>query len=260
MNGSQNRNNALHIEDLAVSSEGKKILNSVNLTIRRGEIHALMGPNGSGKSTLAYALMGHPGYQIDRGKISLQGKDLTTLSPEKRARAGLFLAFQYPVSVPGVTVANFLRVSLNSLQKSKERLPLSVLQTKIHTAMDKLRIPEEFATRYLNDGFSGGEKKKTEILQMMILEPSFAVLDETDSGLDVDALRIVAEGINFVAKRTGILLITHYQRLLDFIRPDVVHILMKGNIVASGGPDLAEKIEEKGYDWVKRVYLDEEKK
>ncbi|MEX0622019.1 MAG: Fe-S cluster assembly ATPase SufC [Candidatus Woykebacteria bacterium] len=242
----------LEIQDLYVSSEGlsrseagKEILRGVSLTVRAGEIHALMGPNGSGKSSLSLALMGHPRYKITKGKIKIDGKDASTLTPDKRAKLGLFLAMQYPVAIPGVSVTNFLRSSLRNLDK--KTTPAQFVQTT-KKAMEELKIDESFATRSINDGFSGGEKKKMEILQLSILKPKYAVLDETDSGLDVDALKLVAEGIKKASgPKIGILLITHYQRILKHIQPDKVHILVDGKIVKSGGHKLAEKIEEKGY-------------
>ena len=235
----------LEIRDLHVSSENKEILKGVSLKIKPGEIHALMGPNGSGKSSLSLALMGHPRYKITSGSIKIDGKDITALTPDKRAKFGLFLAMQYPVAVPGVSVTNFLRSSLRNLKGNVK--PVEFVQTT-KAKMADLKIDESFATRSINDGFSGGEKKKMEVLQLSVLKPKYAVLDETDSGLDVDALKLVAKGINNVAgPGIGILLITHYQRILKYIQPDFVHILIDGKIVKSGGHKLAERVEEEGY-------------
>ena len=235
----------LEIKDLHVSSDNKEILKGVSLKIKPGEIHALMGPNGSGKSSLSLALMGHPRYKITSGSIKIDGKDITALTPDKRAKFGLFLAMQYPVAVPGVSVTNFLRSSLRNLKGNVK--PAEFVQTTREKMAD-LKIDESFATRSINDGFSGGEKKKMEVLQLSVLKPKYAVLDETDSGLDVDALKLVAKGINNVAgPGIGILLITHYQRILKYIQPDFVHILIDGKIVKSGNHKLAERIEEEGY-------------
>jgi len=235
----------LEIKDLHVSSDNKEILKGVSLKIKPGEIHALMGPNGSGKSSLSLALMGHPRYKITSGSIKIDGKDITALTQDKRAKFGLFLAMQYPVAVPGVSVTNFLRSSLRNLKENVT--PAEFVQTTREKMAD-LKIDESFATRSINDGFSGGEKKKMEVLQLSVLKPKYAVLDETDSGLDVDALKLVAKGINNVAgPGIGILLITHYQRILRYIQPDFVHILIDGKIVKSGGHKLAERIEEEGY-------------
>jgi len=231
-----------------VSVEGKEIVKGVDLEIRAGEKHALMGPNGSGKSTLAAALMGHPAYEI-RGDILLDGQPVHELSPDERARRGMFLSFQYPVAVPGVSVANFLRAALSA--RRGEEIPVREFRQKLTAAFKALDIPRSFMGRYLNDGFSGGEKKRLEILQMMLLEPVFALLDETDSGLDIDALKLVSEGINRVAgDHMGLLLVTHYQRILDYVHPDRVHVFMKGRIVRSGGPELAHELEDRGYDWL----------
>ncbi|NOZ94962.1 MAG: Fe-S cluster assembly ATPase SufC [Acidobacteria bacterium] len=231
-----------------VSVEGKEIVKGVDLEIRAGEKHALMGPNGSGKSTLAAALMGHPAYEI-QGEIFLNGREITELSPDERARRGMFLGFQYPVAVPGVSVANFLRAAISA--RRGEEIPVRELRQKLAEAFKALDIPKSFMGRYLNDGFSGGEKKRLEILQMMLLEPVFALLDETDSGLDIDALKLVSEGINTVAgERMGLLLVTHYQRILNYVHPDHVHVFMKGRVVRSGGPELAHELEERGYDWL----------
>ncbi len=235
-------------EDLHVFVEDKEIVRGVSLEVRAGEKHALMGPNGSGKSTLAAALMGHPSYRVE-GRIFLAGEDVSHLGPDERARRGMFLGFQYPVAVPGVSVANFLRAALSA--RRGEDVPVREFRKLLTEAFQALDIPRSFMSRYLNDGFSGGEKKRLEILQMMLLEPVFALLDETDSGLDIDALKVVSEGINRVAgDRMGLLLVTHYQRILDYVRPDHVHVFMGGRIVRSGGPELAHELEERGYDWL----------
>ena len=247
---------ALEIRDLHVAVDGKQILKGVNLTVRQGEIHALMGPNAAGKSTLAYALMGHPAYQVTQGHILFRGKDLVPLQADERARMGLFLAFQYPVAIPGVSIANFLRTSINAKRRAAnpedKGIPIAEFRNLLKEKMDLLRIPHEFAGRYLNDGFSGGEKKRAEILQLATLSPAIAVLDETDSGLDIDALKIVAGGVRSLANENlGVLIITHYNRILNHIRPHFVHILLDGRIAESGGPDLAEHLEEHGYDWIR---------
>jgi len=237
----------LTIKDLHVSVDGIPILKGINLEIKSGEVNTIMGPNGSGKSTLAYVLMGHPKYKIEKGQILLDGEEITQLSPDKRARKGLFLSFQYPQEVSGVTLANFLRTALNS-QKEK---PVHVMEFKklLDEKLDLLQMDPSFGKRYLNDGFSGGEKKKAEILQLAVLQPKIAILDETDSGTDVDALKIISNGINTVAKQQnmGILLITHYDRILQYIKTDKVHILVEGKIVKTGGPELAGHIDEAGY-------------
>ena len=238
----------LRIEDLHVSVDGKEILKGLNLTVNKGEVHALMGPNGSGKSTLAYVLMGHPKYQVTSGKIWYKGEDILALKPNERAKKGLFLAFQYPTAIPGVTVMNFLRAALKSVREKE--VPAKDFLKLLKDKMQFLEISDKFTNRYINDGFSGGEKKRHEILQMAILEPEMAVLDETDSGLDIDALKTVAKGINkLIGPNLGILLITHYQRMLNYIKPDFVHVLVDGKIVQSGGDKLALKLEELGYDW-----------
>ncbi len=249
----------LRIRDLRVSVEDKAILKGVNLTVRAGEVHALMGPNGSGKSTLAYALMGHPKYEITGGEIHLDGEDVLAWSPDERSREGIFLAFQYPVAIPGVTLANFLRTALNARRKADnpedKGIPIPEFRKLLKEKMDYLGMDHSFAGRYLNDGFSGGEKKRAEILQMATLEPKIAVLDETDSGLDIDALRTVSEGVGALkGPNLGVLVITHYQRMLNYIKPDVVHIMLDGRIVESGGPELALQLEEHGYDWVREKY------
>ena len=255
---------ALEIKNLHVSVEDQPILKGINLLVRQGEIHALMGPNGSGKSTLAYALAGHPAYETVAGEVIFDGLDLLDLAPDERSRAGLFLAFQYPVAVPGVTVANFLRQAINSRRRAGDAddkgIPIPAFRVLLKEKMDLLNVDHRFAGRYLNDGFSGGEKKRAEILQMATLEPKIAILDETDSGLDIDALRIVSEGANALndAIGMGLLVITHYQRILNYIQPDHVHVMLDGRIVESGGPDLALQLEEKGYDWLRAKHRTDE--
>jgi Fe-S cluster assembly ATP-binding protein len=245
----------LELRNLHVALEdGTEIVKGVDLTVKTGEVHAVMGPNGSGKSTLAYALMGHPAYRITEGQILLDGEDVTELAADERAQRGLFLAFQYPHAVPGVTVTNFLRSAINAIRKARaggadDPIPLKEFRTEILAAMDKLKVPRELAQRYLNQGFSGGEKKRVEILQMALLKPRIAILDETDSGLDIDALKVVARGVqDLVGPEMGALVITHYQRILDYIEPDFVHVFVGGGIVAEGGPELAHKLEEEGYE------------
>jgi Fe-S cluster assembly ATP-binding protein len=243
----------LQISGLTVAVEGKQILNGVDLTVNRGEVHAIMGPNGSGKSTLANALMGHPRYQITGGSMIFKGEDLAGLSPDERARRGIFLAFQYPTSIPGVTMVNFLRQAMKAVRG--EDVPVREFREKLLSTMKMLKMDEQFARRYVNEGFSGGEKKRAEILQMGILDPDLAVMDETDSGLDIDALRTVAEGVNaLTSPKLGIVLITHYQRLLNYIKPQFVHILFAGRIIQSGGADLALQLEAEGYDPVIAKY------
>jgi Fe-S cluster assembly ATP-binding protein len=241
---------SLEIQNLHVRTEEREILHGVDLTITKGETHALMGPNGSGKSTLANTLMGNPAYEVTEGRILLDGDDITEADPDDRAKAGLFLAFQYPVSIPGVSVANFLRTAINA--KREEPIKVKQFGELLKKNMEILRVEREFTSRYLNDGFSGGEKKRAEILQLAMLEPSYAVLDETDSGLDIDALRIVSDGVNALrGPNMGALIITHYTRILGYVRPDFVHIMLNGRIVQDGGPELADTLEEKGYDWVR---------
>ncbi|PJF39254.1 MAG: Fe-S cluster assembly ATPase SufC [Phototrophicales bacterium] len=242
----------LEIRDLHVSIDGNPILKGVNLTISQGETHALMGPNGSGKSTLAYALMGHPAYTVDRGEVIFDGIDILELEADERSRLGLFLAFQYPVSVPGVTVANFLRSAINARMKAEDPdspgISIPEFRRLLKEKMDLLGIDHKFAGRYLNEGFSGGEKKRNEVLQLATLEPKIGILDETDSGLDIDALRVVAEGVNKLkGPNLGILIITHYKRMLEYLQPQFVHMMMDGRIVESGGPELAEELELHGY-------------
>lgn len=246
----------LEIKDLHVSIDGKAILQGLNLTVKQGEIHAIMGPNGTGKSTLAYALMGHPSYAVTKGEVLFKGQNLLELEPDERSRLGIFLAFQYPVAIPGVTVANFLRTAINSrrraVNKEDKGIPLPEFRKMLTSKMQMLRMDPSFAGRYLNDGFSGGEKKRAEILQMATLQPEMAILDETDSGLDIDALRIVSDGVNaLMGPELGVVVITHYQRLLNYIKPHFVHVMMAGRIVESGGPDLALSLEEHGYDWIR---------
>ena len=248
----KNSENLFSCRNLRVSITGnegeKEIVKGCDLEIKAGEIHALMGPNGSGKSTLAAALMGHPAYRVE-GEIFLNGEPVHELEPHERARLGMFLGFQYPVAVPGVSVANFLRAALGA--RRGEEVPVREFRTLLMEGFDKLGVPKAFAGRYLNDGFSGGEKKRLEILQMLLLQPSFALLDETDSGLDIDALKIVSEGVNLASTpENATLLVTHYQRILDYVKPDVVHVFMDGRIVRTGGPDLAKELEKRGYDWI----------
>ncbi len=237
----------LKVEDLHVAVEGKEILKGLNLTLTAGEVHAIMGPNGSGKSTLSFCLMGHPKYQITGGRILYKGQDIKGLAPNARAAAGIFLAFQYPIAIPGVTIVNFLRASLRGVRG--QDVPVKEFRQLVKAQLKTLNVPDSFMNRYVNDGFSGGEKKRLEILHMAVLAPSLAVLDETDSGLDIDALKTVAEGIN--AQRSperGILVITHYQRLLNYVTPDVVHVMVNGRVVRTGGPELAHELEAKGYE------------
>lgn len=240
-------NDTLVIEDLHANVEGKEILKGVTLKIQRGKVHALMGPNGSGKSTLANVLMGHPKYEVTSGHVWFKGQDILELSTDERAKLGLFLAFQYPVAVSGVPVANFLRSAMKSVRGSD--MPVRDFRKQLRGQMELLKVDESFVTRYLNEGFSGGEKKKNEILQMALLKPSIAILDETDSGLDIDALRIVSEGVNaLLGPEMGVLIITHYQRILNYIKPDIVHILVDGRIAREGGPELVTMLESEGYD------------
>ncbi len=249
----------LEIRNLHVNIDGKPILKGVNLTVKQGEVHALMGRNGSGKSTLAYALMGHPAYHVDEGQIIFDGKDVLEMEPDERSRAGLFLAFQYPVAIPGVTVANFLRTALNARRKAvnpqDKGISIPDFRKLLTAKMNDLQVDPKFAGRYLNEGFSGGEKKRAEILQMATLDPKIAILDETDSGLDIDALRVVANGVNsLIGPNLGVLVITHYEQFLNYIKPEFVHIMYEGRIVEEGGFDLAEKIQAQCYDWVAEKY------
>jgi Fe-S cluster assembly ATP-binding protein len=251
--------NLVTIEGLRVEVEGREIIKGLDLTLDKGEVHAIMGPNGSGKSTLAYVLTGRPGYDVTAGKITYKGEDILDLAPDERAKAGIFLAFQYPTEVPGVSVVNFLRTAYNSIHADA---PKSAMEFRLYLQekVDLLEIPSELVDRYVNQGFSGGEKKRNEILQMAVLQPELAILDETDSGLDIDALKHVSAGVNKLrGPEVGILLITHYQRLLNYIEPDVVHVLMNGRVVTSGGPELAERLEAEGYAGVaKELGLSEE--
>lgn len=253
----------LTIKDLHVEIEGTAIIKGLNLSLRQGEVHAIMGPNGTGKSTLAYTIMGHPKYEVTQGDILINGSSVLDMAADERARVGLFLAFQYPVSIPGVTVANFIRTAINSQRRHSNppREDISILEFRkmLKSKMDLLEMDYTFGGRYLNEGFSGGEKKRTEVLQLAALEPAFAILDETDSGLDIDAIRIVSEGVNAVkGPKMGVLLITHYQRILNYIRPDYVHVMFDGRIVESGGEELALKLENEGYDWVREKYVQPE--
>ncbi|ATY84263.1 Fe-S cluster assembly ATPase SufC [Kyrpidia spormannii] len=243
----------LKVEQLRVSVEGTEILKGVDLEVRGGEVHAIMGPNGTGKSTLASALMGHPKYEVTAGRAWLDGEDLLAMKVDERARKGLFLAMQYPSEVPGVSNANFLRLALNARRGEGNEIPVLRFHRELQKQMAALEIDPSFAERYLNEGFSGGEKKRNEILQMAMLKPRIAILDEIDSGLDIDALKIVAKGVNDLrGPELGVLIITHYQRLLQYIVPDRVHVMMQGRIVRSGGRELAEELEAKGYDWLKQ--------
>jgi Fe-S cluster assembly ATP-binding protein len=245
----------LELRNLHVALEdGTEIVKGVDLAVDTGEIHAIMGPNGSGKSTLAYALMGHPAYEVTEGEILFDGENVVELGPDERAQRGLFLAFQYPHAVPGVTVTSFLRSAINALRKARaggqdDPIPIPEFRKQLTTAMEQLKIPRELAQRYVNDGFSGGERKRVEVLQMAMLEPRMAVLDETDTGLDIDALKIVAHGVrSLVGPEMGALVITHYQRILGYVQPDFVHVFVEGRIVEEGGPDLAQRLEAEGYE------------
>lgn len=245
----------LEIKDLHVETEGKEILKGLNLKVNAGEIHAIMGPNGAGKSTLAKVLAGHPFYEITKGEILFRGQNINELEPEERAHLGLFMSFQYPVELPGVSNVHFLRAALNANRKARGETELSEEEFAVFLEEKRtlMEIKPEFTERNVNEGFSGGEKKRNEILQMAILEPTLAILDETDSGLDIDAMRIVAKGVNrLMSTEMGLILITHYQRLLDYIKPDHVHVMLEGRIAQSGGPELALQLEEKGYDWLVR--------
>jgi Fe-S cluster assembly ATP-binding protein len=257
----------LEIRNLHATVEDTEILKGVNLTLRSGEIHALMGPNGSGKSTLAYVIAGHPHYAVTEGDILIDGESVLEMEADERTKAGLFLAFQYPVAVPGVSVANFLRTAVSNVRGytseannnsgviGSNLMPMRDFRRELNAKMDEYNVDSSFARRYLNDGFSGGEKKRTEVLQMAMLEPKFAILDESDSGLDIDALRIVADGINKLATpERGFLMITHYQRLLNYVNPDYVSIFYGGRIVQTGGPEVAQMLEERGYGWVEQEF------
>lgn len=244
----------LEIKDLHASVNGKEILKGINLSIKKGEVHAIMGPNGSGKSTLSSVLVGNPAFEVTKGSVTFEGKDLLALSPEDRSHEGLFLSFQYPVEIPGVSMVNFMRAAVNEQRKYKG-LPALTASGFLKLMREKRAVVEldnKLANRSVNEGFSGGEKKRNEIFQMAMLEPKLSILDETDSGLDIDALRIVAEGVNKLkTPETSCIVITHYQRLLDYIKPDIVHVLYKGRIVKTAGPELALELEERGYDWIK---------
>ena len=241
------------IEGLHVSVEGKEILKGVDLIVHRGKVHALMGPNGSGKSTLANAIMGHPRYNVTKGRILFHGEEILAMTPDKRARKGLFLAFQYPLGIPGVVMGNFLRAAVKA--RRSEDVPIREFRKLLDETLDLLKMDPEFVRRYVNEGFSGGEKKRAEVLQMAMLKPEMAILDETDSGLDIDALKTVAEGISALrGPELGVLLITHYQRILDYVKPDVVHVLYNGRIVKTGGPELALELEKQGYDWITKEF------
>ena len=249
----------LEIKDLHVSIEGKEILKGLDLTVEQGKVHAIMGPNGTGKSTLAYTLMGHPSYTVTEGEVFFKGQNVLELKPDERSRLGIFLAFQYPVAIPGVTVANFLRTAINAHRRASnpddKGMPIPEFRKMLKEKMQLLKVDQAFAGRYLNEGFSGGEKKRAEILQMATLTPEIAILDETDSGLDIDALRVVADGVNaLTGPELGVLIITHYQRLLNYIKADYVNVMLDGRIVESGGPDLALHLEEKGYEWIREKY------
>jgi Fe-S cluster assembly ATP-binding protein len=243
---------SLVIKDLHATVAGQEILRGLTLEVEKGKVHAIMGPNGSGKSTLSKVIAGHPDYEVTSGDVLLDGESILGLEADERARKGLFLAFQYPMEIPGVTNANFLRAALQARLPEGEELEATDYYARLYEKMDQLEIPRNFTSRSVNEGFSGGEKKRNEILQMAMLEPSYAVLDETDSGLDIDALKVVSDGVNRLrGPNLGVLLITHYQRLLNYIRPDVVHVLVKGRIVRTGGPELALELEERGYDFIR---------
>ena len=245
----------LEIKDLHVSIEDKEILKGVNLTVNTGEIHAIMGPNGTGKTTLSSAIMGHPSYEVTQGEVLLDGVNILELEVDERAKAGLFLAMQYPSEITGVTNADFMRSAINAKREEGQEINLMQFIKKLDKEMDFLDIDQDMAQRYLNEGFSGGEKKRNEILQLMMLEPKFAILDEIDSGLDIDALKVVSKGINQMrGEDFGALMITHYQRLLNYITPDKVHVMYGGKVVKSGGPELAKRLEEEGYEWVKEDF------
>jgi len=244
----------LEIRNLHVSAEDKQILKGLDLEVPAGQVHALMGPNGSGKSTLANAIMGHPAFEVTEGEIVFDGREITEADPEERSRAGLFMAFQYPVAIPGVTVAKYLRMAVNAHReaRSEEQISLKDFRRDTEEAMELVEIPREFSSRYLNDGFSGGEKKRMEVLQLALLRPRMAVLDETDSGLDIDALQVVSRGVNkFRGPDLGVLIITHYQRILHLVEPDFVHVMFDGRIVKQGGPELVTELEAKGYGWIR---------
>ena len=250
MSESANGPATLRIEDLHADVEGKQILRGIDLVVRQGETHALMGPNGSGKSTLSNVIMGRPGYAVTSGRVTFEGEDITHLSPDERAKRGLFLAMQYPTEVPGVSVVNFLRTAYQAVKG--EQVSALAFRKHMKEQMEKLNIEDAMVNRYVNQGFSGGEKKRNEVLQLAVLQPHIAILDETDSGLDIDSLKLVAEGVNeLVGPGLGVLLITHYQRMLNYITPDVVHVMMRGRIVKTGGPELAHELEAKGYEGIR---------
>ena len=243
----------LEIKDLHVEIDGKEILKGLNLTINTNEVHAIMGPNGTGKSTLASAIMGHPKYEVTQGEVLIDGENVLEMEVDERAKAGLFLAMQYPSEIPGVTNADFLRSAINARREEGDEISLMKFIRELDKTMEFLEMPEEMSQRYLNEGFSGGEKKRNEILQMMMIKPTFGILDEIDSGLDIDALKVVSKGINEMrGEGFGCLMITHYQRLLNYITPDKVHVMMQGKVVKSGGAELAQRLEAEGYEWIKQ--------
>ena len=243
----------LEIKDLHVEIDGKEILKGLNLTINTNEVHAIMGPNGTGKSTLASAIMGHPKYEVTQGEVLIDGENVLEMEVDERAKAGLFLAMQYPSEIPGVTNADFLRSAINARREEGDEISLMKFIRELDKTMEFLEMPEEMSQRYLNEGFSGGEKKRNEILQMMMIKPTFGILDEIDSGLDIDALKVVSKGINQMrGEGFGCLMITHYQRLLNYITPDHVHVMMQGKVVKSGGAELAQRLETEGYEWIKQ--------
>jgi len=249
----------LKIENLHAGIDGKEILKGIDLEVNAGEVHAIMGPNGSGKSTMSNVLVGHPAYSVTEGKVTFKGKDLLAMSAEERSHEGLFMSFQYPVEIPGVSMTNFMRTAINEKRKALGKTPLSPADflKMVREKRDLVKLDAKFMNRSVNEGFSGGEKKRNEIFQMAMLEPSLSILDETDSGLDIDALRIVADGVNRLKNAdTSVIVITHYQRLLDYIKPDVVHVLYHGRIIKTAGPELALELEERGYDWVIREFED----
>ena len=249
----------LRIENLHAGIDGREILKGIDLEVNAGEVHAIMGPNGSGKSTMSNVLVGHPAYQVTEGRVTFKGKDLLAMSAEERSHEGLFMSFQYPVEIPGVSMTNFMRTAINEKRKAlgQEPLPPAGFLKLVKEKRDLVKLDAKFMNRSVNEGFSGGEKKRNEIFQMAMLEPSLSILDETDSGLDIDALRIVADGVNRLRSAdTSVIVITHYQRLLDYIRPDVVHVLYQGRIIKTSGPELALELEERGYDWVIREFED----
>ncbi|MBQ9386080.1 MAG: Fe-S cluster assembly ATPase SufC [Bacteroidaceae bacterium] len=252
----------LKIEDLHAGIEGKEILKGINLEVNAGEVHAIMGPNGSGKSTMSNVLVGHPKYTVTQGKITFKGQDLLAMTAEERSHQGMFMSFQYPVEIPGVSMTNFMRTAINEKRKALGQQPLSPTDflKLIKEKRDLVKLDAKFMNRSVNEGFSGGEKKRNEIFQMAMLEPSLSILDETDSGLDIDALRIVADGVNRLkSPETSVIVITHYQRLLDYIKPDIVHVLYHGRIIKTAGPELALELEERGYDWVIKEFEDSQK-